>query len=72
MLASSHENYYTSGRFLVQSCNFADFDLYFGGETGKLINLGFPQSKTIIMPLTFQSPVPLFLCLLLSAWPSLC
>ena len=31
--------------------NFADFDLYIGGETGKLRNLGFRQCKTIIMPL---------------------
>ena len=30
---------------------FADFDLYIGGETGKLRNLGFRQCKTIIMPL---------------------
>ena len=28
-----------------------DFDLYIGGETGKLRNLGFRQCKTIIMPL---------------------
>ena len=47
-------------------------DLYIGGETGNLINLGFPQCKTIIMPLIFQSPVPLFLCLLLLVLPSLC
>ena len=36
---------------VVQSLNFADFDLYIGGETGKLRNLGFRQCKTIIMPL---------------------
>ena len=64
---SSHENYYTSGRSTeLKLCRLI------GGETGKLINLGFPQSKTIIMPLIFQSPVPLFLCLLFSALPSLC
>ena len=28
------------------------------GETGNLINVGFPQCKTIIMPLIFQSLVP--------------
>ena len=59
-------------RAVVQSWNFADFDLYIGGETGKLINVGFPQCKTIIMPLLFQSSVPLFPCLLFSALPSLC
>ena len=42
---SSLENYYSSGR------NFADFDLYIGGETCKLRNLGFRQCKMIIMPL---------------------
>ena len=31
------------------------------GKTGKLINLGFPQCKMIIVPLIFQSPVPLSL-----------
>ena len=31
--------------------SFADFDLYIGGETGKVRNLGFRQGKTIIMPL---------------------
>ena len=36
---------------VIQSWNFADFDLYIGGETGKLRNLGFRQCKTIIMPL---------------------
>ena len=46
---------------VVQSWNFPDFDLYIGGETGKLLNVGFPQCKTIIMPLIFQSPVPLSL-----------
>ena len=30
-------------------------------KTGKLINLGFPQCKMIIVPLIFQSPVPLSL-----------
>ena len=35
----------------LQSWNFADFDLYIGGETDKLRNLGFRQCKTIIMPL---------------------
>ena len=64
---SSHENYYTSGGSTeLKLCRLI------GGETDKLINLGFPQSKTIIMPLIFQSPVPLFLCLLFSALPSLC
>ena len=38
-------------RTVVQSWNFADFDLYIGGETGKPINLGFAQCKKIIMPL---------------------
>ena len=38
-------------RAVIQSWNFADFDLYIGGETGKLRNLGFRQCKTIIMPL---------------------
>ena len=33
-------------RSVVQSWNFAHFDLYIGGEASKLINLGFPQSKT--------------------------
>ena len=42
---SSLENYYSSGR------NFADFDLYIGGETCKLRNLGLRQCKMIIMPL---------------------
>ena len=46
---------------VVQSWNFADFDLYIGRETGKLINVGFPQCKTIKTPLIFQSPVPLSL-----------
>ena len=31
-------------RAVIQSWNFADFDLYIGGETGKLRNLGFRQS----------------------------
>ena len=31
------------------------------GKTGKLINLGFPQCEMIIVPLIFQSPVPLSL-----------
>ena len=44
---------------VVQSWNFADFYLYIGGETGKLINVGFPRCKTITMTLIFQSPVPL-------------
>ena len=62
---SSLENY-TSGRSTeLKLCRLI------GGESGKLINLGFPQCKTIIMPLIFQSPVPLFLCLLFSALPSL-
>ena len=53
---SSHENYYTSGRSTeLKLCRLI------GGESGKLINLGFPQCKTIIMPLIFQSPVPLSL-----------
>ena len=38
-------------RAVIHSWNFADFDLYIGGETGKLRNLGFRQCKTIIMPL---------------------
>ena len=38
-------------RAVIQSWNFADFDLYIGGETSKLRNLGFRQCKTIIMPL---------------------
>ena len=38
-------------RAVIQSWNFADFDLYICGETGKLRNLGFRQCKTIIMPL---------------------
>ena len=38
-------------RAVIQSWNFADFDLYIGGETGKLRNLGFRQCKTIIIPL---------------------
>ena len=42
-------------RAVVQSWNFADFDLYIGGETGKLINVGFPQCKTIIIPLLFYT-----------------
>ena len=34
-------------RSVVQSWNFAHFDLYLGGEArSKLINLGFPQCKT--------------------------
>ena len=33
-------------RAVVQSWNFALFDLHIGGETGKLINVGFPQCKT--------------------------
>ena len=34
-------------RSVVQSWNFAHFDLYIGGEArSKLINLGFPQCKT--------------------------
>ena len=56
-------------RAVVQSWNFADFDLYIGGETGKLTNVCFPQGKTIIMPLIFQSPVPLFLCSSVSCCP---
>ena len=38
-------------RAVIQRWNFADFDLYIGGETRKLRNLGFRQCKTIIMPL---------------------
>ena len=38
-------------RAVIQSWNFADLDLYIGGETGELRNLGFRQCKTIIMPL---------------------
>ena len=38
-------------RAIIQSWNFADFDLYICGETGKLRNLGFRQCKTIIIPL---------------------
>ena len=38
-------------RAVIHSWNFADLDLYIGGETGKLRNLGFRQCKTIIMPL---------------------
>ena len=38
-------------RAVIQSWNFSDFDLYIGGETGKLRNMGFRQCKTIIMPL---------------------
>ena len=38
-------------RAVIQSWNFADFDLYICGETGKLRNLGFWQCKTIIIPL---------------------
>ena len=38
-------------RAVIQSWNFADFDLYMSGETGKVRNLGFRQCKTIIMPL---------------------
>ena len=38
-------------RAVIQSWNFADFDLYIGEETSKLRNLGFWQCKTIIMPL---------------------
>ena len=56
-------------RTVVQSWNFADFDLYIGGEAGKPINLGFAQCKKIIMPLISNL---LFLYLLLSALPSLC
>ena len=63
------ENYYTSGRGTELKLCRLSVDLYIGGETGKLINLGFPQCKTIIMPLIFQSPVPLFLRLLLSVLP---
>ena len=65
---SSPENYYSSGR----NTNFADFDLYIGGETNKLRNLGFRQCKTIIMPLIPISYSSQFLCVLLSALPSLC
>ena len=32
-------------RAVIQSWNFADFDLYIGGETGKLTNLGFDSVK---------------------------
>ena len=32
-------------RAVIQSWNFADFDLYLGGETGKLTNLGFDSVK---------------------------
>ena len=38
-------------RAVIQSWNFADFDLYIGEETSKLRNLGFWQCKKIIMPL---------------------
>ena len=38
-------------RPVIQSWNFADFDLYICGETVKLRNLGFRQCKTIIIPL---------------------
>ena len=57
-------------RTVIRSWNFADFDLYICGETGKLRNLGFRQCKTIIIPL-----IPISCsssCLLLSALPSLC
>ena len=57
-------------RTLIQSWNFADFDLHICGETGKLGNLGFRQCKTIIIPLIISNL--LFLCLLLSALPLLC
>ena len=56
-------------RAVIRSWNFADFDLYIGGEAGKL-KLGFRQCKTIIMPLipiSYSS-----ICLLLSALPLLC
>ena len=36
---------------VIQSWNFADFDLYICGGTGKLRNLGFRQCKTMIIPL---------------------
>ena len=45
-------------RAVIRSWNFADFDLYICGETGKLRNLGFRHL--------------LFPCLLLLALPSLC
>ena len=32
-------------RAVIQSWNFADFDLYSSGETGKLTNLGFDSVK---------------------------
>ena len=41
-------------RAVIRSWNFADFDLYISGESGKLRNLGFRQCKdckTIIIPL---------------------
>ena len=59
-------------RAVVQSWNFADFVLCIGRKTGKTNKCGFSTCKTIIMPLIFQSSVPLFPCLLLSALPSLC
>ena len=40
---------------VIQSWNFADFDLHIGRATDKLRNLGFPQCKTIIMLL-----IPIF------------
>ena len=40
---SSPENYYFSGR--NTELELADFDLYIGGETGKLTNLGFDSVK---------------------------
>ena len=55
---SSHENYYTSGLSTeLKLCRLIGGEF----ESGKLINLGFPRCKTIIMPLIFQSPVPLSL-----------
>ena len=48
-------------RAIIHSWNFADFDLFIGGETDKLRNLGFRQCKTIIMPLIPISYSPLSL-----------
>ena len=56
---SSPENYYCSG--YNTQLELSGFDLYIGGETDKLRNLGFLQCKTIIMPLIPISYSPLSL-----------
>ena len=48
-------------RAIIHSWNFAVFDLYIGGETDRLRNLGFRQCKTIRTPLIPISYSPLSL-----------